>query len=77
MNKEAAQAHTRLCVASDHTGLCSIQMSVLQQVGGSPGFSVVSEPLPVADWSVVSQLPSIVRMGFREDIHLLSILGEF
>lgn len=52
-------------------------MSVPQQVGGSPGFSVVSGPLPVADWSVVSQLPSIVRMGFREDIHLLGILGDF
>ena len=76
MNKEAAQAHTRLCVPSDHTGLCCIQMSVLQHVGGSPGFSVVSEPLPVADWSVVSQLPSIVRMDFQEDIQLLDILGD-
>lgn len=52
-------------------------MSVLQQVGGSPGFSVVAEPLPVADWSMVSQLPSIVKMDFQEDIQLLDILGNF
>lgn len=52
-------------------------MSVLQHVGGSPGFSVVAEPLPVADRSMVSQLPSIVRMDFQEDIQLLDILGNF
>lgn len=64
-------------VASDCAGLCSIQMSVLQRAGGSPGFPVVSEPSPASDWSTVSQFPSIVRMAVEGEIQPLDTLGDF